>query len=180
MSTMHRMMIVFSALVLVSAGTVACGESPEYPSPRGGKVMCDAWWATVDPKVRTSSNLPDVEQLSDSDAVNGVECLLALEGNHRRGKFSGSTRLDISQLFPDATVEIDALYMISAIYHRRWAHARGIALVDERPLIVRPNTAAKRAFPFVRQWFERLKSEGLEKLRERMDDPLNGSGLRWY
>jgi hypothetical protein len=134
----------------------------------------------VDPNAQSGSIPPAVEQLSDEEAKTGIACLLTFEGNRRVGRFSGATRLDISQLFPDATVELDALYVISAIYNRKWLHAQGVALVDQKQNILLPEVGARRAFRFVRRWYQRLKENGLEKLRVDHDDPLNGSGLRWY
>ncbi len=94
--------------------------------------------------------------------------------------FSGSTRFDVSQFFPQATVELDALYVISAIYNQKWEHASGIALVDRKSRILAPRAGAKLAFPSVKAWYARVKDGDLQKLRAGHDDPLKRSGARWY
>jgi len=177
---MHRIMILIPALTLLLAVQSGVAQSQSKARSKGDKAVCDQWRAMVDPDAQSSSKAPDVEQLSEEEAATGIACMLAFEGNRRVGRFSGATRLDISQNFADATVELDALYVISAIYNRQWRHARGVALVDRRPKILSPEAGASKAFPFVKRWHQRLRENGLEKLRAEHDDPLNGSGLRWY
>jgi hypothetical protein len=140
---------------------------------------CNRWRSLVDPKAPHESPRPDFDKLSDEEAFIGIDCLLAMQGIRRHGAFGGATRLDVSQLYPEATVELDALYVVSAIYNQKWQHAQGIALMDKNGAILRPHAAAKRAFPFARKWYLRARKMGLPKMRELNDDPLKGSGVRW-
>ena len=171
---MPRMMILLPLLVLLGVVQFIFSQSGQEHG------LCDRWRAMIDPHVKSNEREPDVENVTEREAMEGIACLLTYQGNQRAGKFSGATRFDISQTFPDATIELDALYTISAIYYGKWKHARGIALVDQSPKILKPKAGAKRAFPYLQGWFQRLKAKGLERLRSEHDDPLNGSGLRWY
>lgn len=141
---------------------------------------CEPWRAMVDPQARSSSERPDVGNLSEAESVVGISCLLKLEGDQRPGIFSGATRVDVSQVFPQATVELDALYVISAIYNQKWSHASGIALVDRKSRLLSPRAGAKLAFPAVKAWYLRVQHDSLQKLRIEQDDPLKTSGVKWY
>lgn len=144
------------------------------------KPSCERWRAMVDPQARSSTNRPDVEHLSEAESLAGIACLLSLEGDRRLGKFSGATRMDVSQFFPRATIELDALYVISAIYNEKWDHASGVALVDRKSRILSPRAAAKLAFPAVKAWYLRVQGGSLQELRIAQDDPLKTSGVKWY
>ena len=147
---------------------------------RPSEAVCERWRFLVDPSGTGGLPSPDVEHLTDEEALVGLSCLLMLEANRGEGKFSGATRFEVSQLFPQATVELDALFVISAIYNQSWRHADGVALADARGKIQNAVSGPKRAFPFVRRWYDRIQRLGLVKARSQGDDPLKGSGLHWY
>jgi hypothetical protein len=83
------------------------------------------------------------------------------------------------------TVEVAALYLISAIHHERLDFAQSPLLSDtslppkERVAANKP-AYVDRAFQSSRDWVQRCKKVGLPKLREQKDDPLRASGLRWW
>lgn len=139
---------------------------------------CGYWHAVVGVKGLTISN-EYVDESKPQNVMNGIECLLTLQGDVSRGAFGRSTNNRVSQQLPMSTVEICALYYISKLYWQRFEHADGVVLVDKKG---RMNTTAsvKKAFANYRKWFEKVKKIGLEESRRDKLDPLAGSGIRWY
>jgi hypothetical protein len=172
--------ILIMAFSMFMVAPIGAPQSKEKTGQAKAADECRRWRAMVDPQVHSASIHPEVANLADAEASFGISCLLVLEGIHRPGRFSGVTRLDVSQLLPQATVGLDALYVISAIYNQKWEHAQGIALVDSKFQLLTPEKGAKSAFPFVKAWYARVKNLGIGKLRAEHDDPLRDSGLKWF
>jgi hypothetical protein len=176
---MHGTLATLLTVTLLYSAQLNAGN-PKDPELRKKTHVCEVWWALADPRVHSNLPTPEFAKLTDDEAVAGIGCLLNLEGKTRSGKFSGATRFEVSQTFPQATVELDALFLVSSIYRQQWAHADGVALVDASGRIQKPNSGAKRLFPFVKEWYRRINEGGLEVARRKNDDPLAGSGLHWY
>lgn len=47
-----------------------------------------------------------------------------LEGDKSRGAFSGATHTAVSEIFPQSTVKICALYYISYLFYEKYDHAQ--------------------------------------------------------
>lgn len=121
-----------------------------------------------------------IDEKNPVKIIEGIECLLKLEGNQSRGAFSGATNFQVSELLPPSTVEICALYYISWLFYENYEHASGVALVDESNLRLNSKKSIMMAYTSYRNWFETVKEIGLEEARKQNLDPLKGSGVRWY
>ncbi len=142
-------------------------------------------------QIAVTEDLPSdpwgVASLSDNDKLEAIECLLTAENDMRPAAFSGAMRLEISQTFSQAHVDIAALYAITYIYLGRFDHAGAIALrgegasyTDHNGNYVTRASAIHKAYKAYRVWFEKVRHEGLEAARVSGALPLDGSGLRWY
>src|SRR3990167_6218031 len=124
--------------------------------------------------------------LSDSQTVDAIACLLDAEADSRPASISGSIGQRTGQIFEPAPANLAALYYISYLFKRRYAHASGVGLRGEDAghevggqYVTRPE-AIRRAYSSYRKWFARLKKIGLCKARATGLDPLEASGLWWY
>ncbi len=111
--------------------------------------------------------------------MDGIECLLNLEGNKNAAKFSGANKPYISQIFKQATVEVAALYYISYLYTQKWDHADAIFLANDNEEAEEAETT-RRAYEAYRVWYKEVKKVGIVKAREKRLNPLKGTGIRWY
>ena len=128
-----------------------------------------------------------VASFSEADKMEAIECLLTAENDMRPAAFSGVVRLEISQTFAQAHVNIAALYAISYIYTGRFDHAGAVALrgegasyTDHNGNYVTRVSAIHRAYKAYRRWFQQVRQHGLGTAHASADLPLDGSGLRWY
>jgi len=115
--------------------------------------------------------------------MEGIECLLKLEGDKTPGSFSGASSLSGPVNMPESTVEICALYYISSLFYQKQDHANAIVLRYKKyreNSSLNSDEAVKIAFESYRKWFEKVKEIGLEEARKQKLDPLEGSGVRWY
>lgn len=143
---------------------------------------CNYWYAEVGVK-SANAKAGDKDKKNIQNIVEGIECLLKLEGDKTRGAFSGATHTRVSQMFPRATVEICALYYISYLFYEKYDHANGIALRYknyEENRTINSDEAVKIAYESYRKWFEKVKEIGIEEARKQKLDPLECSGVRWY
>lgn len=142
------------------------------------KMQCKYWQSKVDPKIKPvkseSKKEPDDEQV-----MQAIDCLLKLEGRKDESKLRGATRLDVSQTFGPASVEVAALYYISFLYLQKWDHGSAIALRDAEGEVNKP-IAVAQAYQSYKIWFERVKSVGLSKAREMKLWPLADTKVQWY
>lgn len=81
------------------------------------------------------------------------------------------------------TVEVAALYLVSAIYYETLEFAQAPYLTDGTPVkLQRFNTRDRvaKAWLSVDKWRERLESEGLESLRKKKEAPLKEPGVHFW
>jgi len=145
---------------------------------------CNYWNAGVGVK---GSNLKrgDKDEKNPENIIEGIECLLKLEGDKSRGAFGGGTSIRMigGDKFPSSTVEICALYYISVLFYEKYDHARAVVLRYknyEENKSLSTNEAIKTAFESYRKWFAKVKEIGLEEARKQKLDPLAGTDVRWY
>lgn len=138
---------------------------------------CRYWRSKVDATVEPAS--ATINETDDRIILEGIDCLLRLEGNKHSAKFSGATKPYVSQLFKPATVEVAALYYISYLYYQKWDHADAVALRDESGEIDKPE-AVRQAYQSYKKWFEEVKRVGLAKARETKLRPLADTNVHWY
>ncbi|HUF03103.1 MAG TPA: hypothetical protein VMM38_02910 [Aridibacter sp.] len=146
---------------------------------------CSYWNTLVDP------DAPDVPiatiERQSKDVLKGIECLLRLEGRNELGVRYGSKDY-VSQIVPQASVEINALYQISELFFGSNDFAQAIALTANPPkrdgkfeeLEFNHPELVKKAFISYRKWFKKVKKLGLDLARKQNLDPLKGSGVEWY
>jgi hypothetical protein len=128
--------------------------------------------------------VPDIFQPIDEKnpgtIMQATECLLKLEGNKKKARFSGATNPYVSQLFKPATVEVAVLFCVSYLFYQKWDHADAIALVgDDNQKISAPKTV-QDAYKYYRRWFKQVQAIGIVKAREMKVEPLKGKDVRWY
>jgi hypothetical protein len=121
-----------------------------------------------------------MDEENPAKIMQAVECLLKLEGNKNKAKFSGATNPRVSQLFEPATVEVAALFYVSYLFYQKWDHADAIALVGENNQKVNTPKTVKKAYKYYRSWFKQVKSIGIVKARKMKIEPLKGKDVRWY
>lgn len=81
------------------------------------------------------------------------------------------------------TIEVAALYLISAIYYQSLEFAQAPYLTDgSRVKMQRFNTTSRvaKAWRAVEEWYPRVKSDGLAKLREQKQSPLGKAGVHFW
>ena len=147
--------------------------------PVKGQQACQYWASRVDPRVQSAMD----DKINEQDPkliIQGIGCLLKMEGNRKPARFSGATRLDTSQIFEPARVEVAALFYISYLYYQsRDSFAGGIALRGADGKISSRQTTRK-AYGYYRRWFNEVKKIGIEKARELEMPPLKGKDVSWY
>ncbi len=183
--------IILYCLILCSTVTLAQGQ----------KKGCEYWQSRVIPtskiksqtnEIRTDGdlslllqgnnsrlNITHLEDLTESETLEGIKCLLKLKGNKTLSDLS-VMRADVSQYFVTTTpVEVAALYYVSYIFLQKWDHADAAFLVDKRNKLNSRKTVSI-AYKAYKKWFAKVKKIGLEEARKQKLDPLRNSGVRWY
>lgn len=143
---------------------------------------CNYWNAAVGVK-SSNSRRGDKDEKDPANIMEGIECLLKLEGDKSVGAFGGATSSSGEAGLPEATVEICALYYISKLFYDKYDHASAVVLRYknyEENKSFNSDEAVKIAYESYRKWFEKVKEIGLEEARKQKLDPLEGSGVRWY
>lgn len=161
---------VLSAFVAFSVviGHAACASHAS---------SCDLWRSKVDPSIRLQGS--DMAELpSDDAAIAAIECLLKSRGNTEPARFSGAVDDRVSQIFPDAPIELAALYFISFIYEKNWRHASAVAI--DGPRGVNTKATIAEAYDAYERWFVEVKRHGIAAAREHRRAPLDGTALHWY
>ena len=145
-----------------------------------GQSSCLYWQSRVDESVKMPGSFQPINEENPENVMQAIECLLKLEGNRNKAKFSGVTNPRVSQLFEPATVEVAALFYVSYLFYQKWDHADAIALVgDDQQTVSSPKTLRK-AYKYYREWFKQVKTIGIVKAREMKVEPLKGKDVRWY
>jgi hypothetical protein len=114
---------------------------------------------------------------TDEEVMAAIGCLLKCKGNKSPSGISGVTTIYFSEFYPDASIEVAALYYISYLYKANPTHAIGIALRKDGKF--NPPGAVELAYKYYEKWFEKVKEIGLAKARELKLEPLEGSGISW-
>lgn len=138
--------------------------------------VCKYWQSQVDTETDVDF---EVDETNPKNVILGIECLLKLEGNKKKGLFSGATNDRVSNIFPAASIEVCALYYISYLFSQDWQHANAIALVGKDGAI-NSDESVRKAYESYRLWLKKIKKMGLQKARETKLNPLADSGVRWY
>jgi hypothetical protein len=139
---------------------------------------CQVWNGEVDPNFlgkATAHSAP----LSDKEVLLAMDCLLRNQGNRGNAVISGVTRDEVSQMLPQATVELASLYYVSYLFTGNYQHGDGIALWDRKG-VINPPGGVETAYASYRAWFKKVKSVGLAEARKQHLDPLEGTNLYWY
>lgn len=141
---------------------------------------CLYWQSKVDQRIRLSKNTPEKNEKDEKNIIEAIACLLKLKGNTTQTKYSAIVSFKLVEAnLPTPTVEIAALYKISALYHQQWNHAEAIVLVDENRNMNKKESI-ETAYRSYEAWFEKVKTIGLQKAIEQKLEPLADSGVNWY
>lgn len=177
--------IVSATLNLVLTTTLtACAAAKSSPVQVSNKMQtatnkCLYWQSRVDESVKPPESYKGLDETNEQNIMEGIECLLNLEGNRNDAKFSGANKPYVSQIFKQATVEVAALYYISYLYTQKWDHADAIFLANDNEEATEAETT-RRAYKAYRAWYKEVKKIGIAKAREKHLNPLEGTGIRWY
>lgn len=166
---LSRLVIIFFCICVVSVADNAAQD-------------CNYWYAAVGVK-SANGQRGNKDEKDTKNILDGIECLLKLEGDKSRGAYSGATSFSGPAFMPEATVEINALYYISKLFYDNYKHTDALALRRpgfENNKILNSDEIVSIAFESYRKWFEKVKEIGLEEARKQKLDPLCGSGVRWY
>lgn len=139
---------------------------------------CEYWFAVVGVK---DALIPEtfVDEKDSGKVMEGIECLLKLEGDKSRGAFGGAAHTQVSAMLPMTTVDVCALYYVSKLFYQNYEHANGVVLVDSQNRWNRQRSVSQ-AYRSYRKWFIKVKKVGLDEARKQKLDPLQGSGVSWY
>ncbi len=177
--------IVSAAITLALTAILTAYAAARYLPGRISNEMqttsdkCLFWRSRVDASVTLPDGHKELDEKDQQNTMDGIECLLNLEGNKNAAKFSGANKPYISQIFKQATVEVAALYYISYLYTQKWDHADAIFLANDNEEAEEAETT-RRAYEAYRVWYKEVKKVGIVKAREKRLNPLKGTGIRWY
>jgi hypothetical protein len=93
---------------------------------------------------------------------------------------TGTKKLDDGSVI---TIEVAALYLISAIYYETLEFAQAPYLTDGTPVQWQKFNTSERvskAWDSVEAWMKAFKSGGIESLRSRQQSPLTGSKVHFW
>lgn len=142
---------------------------------------CVYWFSRVDYDVKLPENYKNPDETNTWEVMQGIECLLQLEGNRKWAKFSGATRNEVSQTFAFASVEVAALYYASYLYYQSFdSFTDAVVLRNDDNEKLSTRKSVRKAYKYYRKWFEQVKLVGLEKAREQKLEPLKDKDVSWY
>jgi hypothetical protein len=170
-------------IIAVVHGAVFSGSYPDHVIVQEKIIMnsgCKNWQSLVDSSIEPPSPRFVFDVSNERDVSVGIECLLRLEGNKSPARFGGALNPGVSQIFDKATTEVAALFYVSYLFKKKFDHANAVALTDSRTGKVNTPESVKSAFAAYRNWFEKIKSIGIEEARKQELDPLEGTFVRWY
>ena len=105
-------------------------------------------------------------------------------GDHNSGFLiplpTGNTKRDKDRVI---TIEVAALYMISAIFYYDLEFAQAPYLHDDTPIKEHRFNTVERvsaAWQTVDAWYERVKTNGIATLRSKKDSPLRNGKVRFW
>jgi hypothetical protein len=140
-------------------------------------LSCRDWASQVDASVEPRARF-DPLTLPDDEKLAGVRCLLSVQGNRGRARFGGATAAYVSQIYPEGTTEVAALFYISYIFTERWDHSSGVALRGHNGRMNDPKDIAL-AYKKYRSWYKRVLARGWKKSQELGTLPLANSSVSW-
>lgn len=115
--------------------------------------------------------------LSDAEMLKTMWCLLKLRG--KKTPVWGVTSNAVSQSFGPSPVEVVALFQISALFYGNNDFANAMVLVDKHDKYNTDQSIAK-AYRAFGTWLRMADRNGVAEMRKRKQDPLRGSGIRWF
>ena len=93
---------------------------------------------------------------------------------------TGNTKRDKDRII---TIEVAALYMISAIFYYDLEFAQAPYLADDTPIKEHRFNTVERvsaAWQTVDAWYERVKTNGIATLRSKKDSPLRSGKVHFW
>ena len=171
---MKRNFIIFAISAILSLSTSAFSQQSKQD-------VCIGWQGRIDDTL-SSTYLPiyvEPKDFSEQEIFTAIECLLKLEGNKNKARFSGAMRTDISSVPQFTAVEVSALWYNSYLYYQKFDHGGLIVLMDSSGEFNSPN-AVKKAYKSYRKWLIKVKKIGLTKAREQKLDPLAYTKVKWW
>ena len=143
-------------------------------------VICGNWTSAVDPSVDGPEPNKPIEKLTNEEKIRAIACLMTLKGRKGKARFGGVTSPEVSQIVPECSVEVGALFYIGYIYYGRWDYCEAIALVSEKSGWNRKSDIAK-AWASYEKWFSEVKKVGIDAATSQHLDPLAyAPGVHWY
>jgi hypothetical protein len=183
-----------SAVLLISICPVLRGADAGAVRQSDAQVMKnEELMSTLESNDRNAASMAAVEIVRRGEAM--IPLLARRKGNKRYFYGYGLGNRNSSFLIPvptgkqkddeasTITIEVTALYLISAIFYGDVEFAQAPYLTDGRPVKKqRFNTRERvaKAWASVDKWLERCKDEELSTLREKGVAPLNNSGVRFW
>ncbi len=140
---------------------------------------CSSWYAKVDSSLPIES-VKHTHNLEEKELLDGIECLMTLEGVRNKARFGRAVDSTVSEVLPETPVEVAALFYISYLYYEKWNHASAVTLINESTAKYNQPEDVADAYKSYRRWFEEIKRIGLAKAREQKLDPLAYTKVKWY
>ncbi|NLT50198.1 MAG: hypothetical protein GXX85_04695 [Ignavibacteria bacterium] len=141
--------------------------------------QCQNFLSLIDYKYKNNICFDSIK--SEMEIFQFFNCLLTCEGNKKKSKLGNVFSLgNVAAHIPPVTIELGALYLISAKFYEKKDFALAIALRDSLTGKINPDGCIKKTYSSYRAWFNKLKEYGISKARELDFDPLQGTGLNWY
>lgn len=140
---------------------------------------CLCWQSLIDPSIRRPEGVKAPDTKDEQSILEGIDCLLKLEGKKSKSKIAGATSPYASQTFGSTSVEVAALYFISYLYYEKWDHALAAQLVKDGRFADDKETIQK-AYLAYKAWYKEIKKVGIAKAKEIGMNPLKGTGISWY
>src|SRR6266404_2893213 len=134
-------------------------------SAQAQRLSCRDWNSQVDRTVEPRARF-DPLTLPVDEKLAGVACLLSLEKNQHPARFGGATASYVSQIYPEATTEVAALFYISYMFTEKWDHSLGIAVRGHKGRLNDPKDISL-AYKEYRKWFKRVAAVGWKKSQEQ-------------
>lgn len=167
-----------SCILLMLSCAGVCRAQTECKQSAPDK--CLNWRFLVDSTLKLPDGFEAPDLKSDSSRLEGIACLLQLEGNRNRAKLGGTTNHRSSETYDPPTVEVAALYFISFLYYENWEYPGLASQLVKQGKDTDSREDIHRAYEAYRSWYKKVKEIGFAKAREQNLDPLDGTGMDWY
>jgi hypothetical protein len=186
---MDRIIMHFTLSILIMCLTsVSLKPQPHnilaYFTPKGEANCCDYWIYQITGDISKQNSFMEYQGNSvyvkddEKSIMCGIECLLKLEGDKRISNIGANLSLNTSRTdIPNPTVEIAALYKISAIFG--CAQDVHVIILRDKEGNGNGQNAINKAYKYYREWFKKIKSMGLKKARLMQMNPLKNKDIYW-